>query len=776
MHLFQAYDNILQIVYSTSSEQLAGGGATSTKVKSLLEICAREIGWEIETSIRDWLDQVQNDDGSDLEGEWTMEKMERHLAREANSRRRNSHLSRGDSSSEAEEGESTSRRTSSSSVNNVSGVLDLTRGEQDLESSRIQDEAYETCPSHTYRWILAEHATSIVYNELGDLLEQSDAVPYELVENWFDWCLSYGATSEASRFHSLLISTALRPISLAPTTSTKPSFLPLLLKSPSYLSLLSNLESHLSESTFQDKLFFHPYLSTTIPNTSLSTLGTSEFTRIKSYLEMMIKLARTMIESYLEAYRDQVSSQKSHSCVKDSIEGLEKDTKEIFERVLKLVGAVTGDTALRNATTFSGRKKGKRSLVGTRQGILGGLTRLSVGEGEAELEELRTELGGLRELSKEIERIAVRDRSLDSDTEDEVEEDEIPTICQQLGSIVLYLDLVALLRSSTASTSLCQSSSTTTVTSTFCIPLTSHYISTYLLPSISPNSLLLICDKLDHLPRSRTNLDAEKALLIALGGDGFGLEFGEDFAEEVERRWSRMEKKVEEQDRNPGSRMDRTKQALSAAPSRGPASQNFASSNPQPERKPCRRPRRPRSFDLTSESEVDHSDLDTDVIVVSPSQSPAPRSPPPLPSNSARRFLVVPLAPPARFLDTPISSEPDELALLPPPRRFLVPRVLLDSPPRKPKTKRPRIAVQVPLSPSPPAPLELEEVQSTQSRSSTLPPAHPTERREKVVPLRRKRLECHVRNHSAPTIIFSNLVSKTTRQIQDEDDELMMSF
>ena len=154
MHLFQAYDNILQIVYSTSSEQLAGGGATSTKVKSLLEICAREIGWEIETSIRDWLDQVQNDDGSDLEGEWTMEKMERHLAREANSRRRNSHLSRGDSSSEAEEGESTSRRTSSSSVNNVSGVLDLTRGEQDLESSRIQDEAYETCPSHTYRSVV----------------------------------------------------------------------------------------------------------------------------------------------------------------------------------------------------------------------------------------------------------------------------------------------------------------------------------------------------------------------------------------------------------------------------------------------------------------------------------------------------------------------------------------------------------------------------------------------------------------------------------------------
>ncbi|GAA5946836.1 hypothetical protein JCM3765_002037 [Sporobolomyces pararoseus] len=775
-----AYDNVLQVVYSSSSEQREGGGA-SPEVRSLLEICARQIGWEIETSIRDWLDQVRNDHDSDSEGEWTIEEMELHLNREAHSKTGRNRLKKDYdcSDNEAEEEEPTSRRTSASSFTNMSGVQDLSRGEQDLESSRIQDEAYESCPSHTYRWILAEHATSIVYHELCDLFERSDELPYELVEIWYDWCSSYGANSEASRFHSLLISTALRPIS-QPSSTPKTSFIPLLLKSPSPLSLLSSLESHLSESTFQDKLFFHPYLTTTASNTLISMLGTIELKKIEDYLEMMIKLASTMIGSYLNVYRNETrelhSRSKSSQVGTGLEEGLEKDTREIFERILKLVGAITGDTALRNVTALSSRKKGKRSTMGTRQGILGGLTRLSAGGGVEELEGLRTEVGGLWKLSQEIEKIVARNGSFDSDTEDEADEDKLPTTSQQLGSIVLYLDLVALSRSPTASTSLSQIPSTKTSASTVCIPLSSHYISTYLVPSISPNSLLLVCDKLIHLSESQTVFDTERAILMALGGGGVSSEYGEDFGEEVERRWSGLAKKSEEQQKivKSDSRLDRTKHSLSAGPFRAPSIQNSASSNAQVNRKSSRQT---RSFDLTSESEVDHFDSDSEVIIVSPSQSPEPRSPPLLPSHSARRFLVAPLPPPARFNSGFVSSEPDELAILPPPRRFLASQIR-DSPPRKPKQKRPRMSIQAPLSPSPPAPFEsynFQQVSSVKPRSPDQPPSRKIERREKVAPLR-KRLECHVRTHSAPTVLLQDITSKSTRQEEDEDDELMMSF
>ena len=53
-------------------------------------------------------------------------------------------------------------------------------------------------------WILAEHATCIVYNELVEILEErGDELPHALVEIWFDWCLSYGADSEVRRVLSV---------------------------------------------------------------------------------------------------------------------------------------------------------------------------------------------------------------------------------------------------------------------------------------------------------------------------------------------------------------------------------------------------------------------------------------------------------------------------------------------------------------------------------------------------------------------------------------------
>ncbi|GAA5905593.1 uncharacterized protein JCM6883_005381 [Sporobolomyces salmoneus] len=791
MNLFQAYDNILQVVYSQPRQGQVGG-----KVKSLLEICARDIGWEIEMNVREWLAEEEEleEDG--------MGEMERQINRDITRRRSHHHLSLNESLSESDDDEpSTSRRTSSSStVTRCStNVEEMTKGELELESSRLQDEAYESCPSHTYRWILAEHATSIVHDELSKMSEE---LPYEFVEIWFDWCLSYGATSEASRFHSLLISTSLAPLSssrrsLTTTTSSIPH---LLLKSPNPLSLLEQLESYLSTSTFQDRLFFHHNLvipaslppTPTLLSSSSSTLiggagGKEEWKdqmgRIRGYLEIMLKLAESMIKSYLQVYTSG-NPHYLHHRDREGKGGLKKDTKEIFERILKLLGAITGETALRNLTDLSmgnsSRWKGKKRAMDRTQGggILASLARMR-GNREGELE---AELKGLWEVSKEVETVVAEIDLLDSSESEKEEEEErnVPTISEQLGSIVGFLDLADLVHSTT-SRPLAKSFDNDLSLS---VPLLSHYISTHLLPIIPPASLLLATDSTRQCTISTTSRQVKRAVLMSLRTSresGGQLDLTEELEQEIEKRWRALEAESRENGRPQlSSRVSREEDQAREFRRKRPSPKN---QRPYPRLLP--------SLQCSSDSDVD--DLDT-------------ISPPP-PFVTSRPLSRLPLDRPSSLLQprpsnrpiTTASSEPDELALLPPPRRLLptslTHRRKSSSSPQKQKRKRSRIAVQLPLSPSPDAPSEpTYDDNSSEERSISprtvsppwkeRPAAKKLERLEEQdpAPLKKRRLESHVRTHSAPQKLLRDLdvmsrgVGPENDVEEEEEDELMMSF
>lgn len=152
IHLFQAYDNILQLVYPPVRPG-GGGQRRPGKVTSLVEISAREIGWEIESNIREWLSSGLDENSCDDRN--NVDDVD-HGGSPIGRRRATNHSELDASSSGDEEEEMTCRRTSTASLSmsRGGGVDDMSRGEQDLEASRLQDEAYESCPSHTYRYAL----------------------------------------------------------------------------------------------------------------------------------------------------------------------------------------------------------------------------------------------------------------------------------------------------------------------------------------------------------------------------------------------------------------------------------------------------------------------------------------------------------------------------------------------------------------------------------------------------------------------------------------------
>ncbi|GAA5831577.1 hypothetical protein JCM3766R1_004939 [Sporobolomyces carnicolor] len=789
IHLFQAYDNILQLVYPPVRPGGGGGRRRSGKVTSLVEISAREIGWEIETNIRDWLrsdlDEDSYDDANTVD---VLDKAGSPIWR----RRATNPLELDASSSGDEEEELSSRRTSTASVSmsRGTGVDDMSRGEQDLEASRLQDEAYESCPSHTYRWILAEHATCIVYNELVEILEErGDELPHALIDIWFDWCLSYGADSEASRFHPLLVSTALSPAPLASSHSRRlttkplapPFVLHLLLKSPSPLALLSDLELYLSASTFQDKLFFHPYLS--IPSSTstalLVTISRDPIGRIQAYLRTMIKLARTMVQSYLDVYENEGGERGDRETL---VVGLEKDTNEIFERVLKLVGAVAGDTAIRNIIhgSTSGRWKGKKAAHRPHgQNMLVGLTEFGQ---EREDNRRVVFLDDLRELSraardvKEIVGKSDRSESSDSDDDGRGAALKMPTVSEQLGSIVVFFDLVNALQSLPSPLKVERGFPSLEHDLPFCESLLSHYLSSWLSSSSCPTtSLLSMCD-IVSAPSDLTTTSAlrvEKAILSTLRYTGGGNLFESDEIEqEIETRLMRLEhtlRRYEAAQRPNGTSARREKPTILTM-----SDSESSSGVPAPSRRrPLRCPA--QSFDSTSDS-----DSADDIVILSPPRpAAAVRSPPRRPSRLFPPFF------PLAHSTSAISSEPDELTLLPPPRRFPYSK----SSNRSHSPPRARIPVPVPMSPSPSTPSEHEVEHEPCARVRTLSPTPPPPRRrqhKKVpprdhVPMRIRKLECHVRTHSAPPetlleVIGSKAVRSRRREEEDDEDELMMSF
>ncbi|GAA6017744.1 hypothetical protein JCM11491_001190 [Sporobolomyces phaffii] len=786
LHLFQTYDNILQIVYPLSR----AGGGPSRSVPSLLETCAREIGSQIEATIDEWLEQVKEEEearaGRAPEQEWTTHEMDRYLCRQSREPA-NACDDRDDSSDEGEE--PASRRTSTSSYAASTrgagkGMGDMTRNDQELECGRIQDEHYEACPSHTYRWILAEHATAIVSKELSKLFETepgtagNETLPYEFIEIWNDWCLSYGATSEASRFHALLVATAFLPPSATLSSTScppkhSPSFIALLLRSPTPTALVSSLESHLYQSTFSDRLLFHQYLS--IPIALVQATDSTGSTKIGSYLDMSIRLATSMVKSYLQAYQSGTDGEEVR------IDGVVKETRDIFDRVLKLLGCPAGDAALRGTIgrgSNSAKKRGKR-VLGGRQGPLGILARLGRGD-------LTEGLRGLCEVAAAVEGLNDDRCSTmsDSSDDDKEEEDKLPAVSAQLGSIGIFLQLAKLVDNDTPSYGSCTSS---TLRDMHDLPastaLISHYVSTHLLSSTSASSLLSAYDTLDRVTGGNNtaghpSLPIRRAILMALRGGGPGHE-DEALDSEVETRWARLHHETEAMKRSSRD---------SKASTREPNSRTFDRRRPtthQVEVKSTTRFRSPRrSLSFDSSASPSGCASDSDIEIVSPPPARTTRLPPlPPPRQGGRSSCPAPslFRIPSRHDTSYISSEPDELALLPFPRRLAPPAKA--PPPKKRRITPPPVVVQAPLSPSPaPSSLEVSSEGRATSRSSSPPPPPAKSRRLSsiqpkkraiVVPARKRKLDTFVRTHSAPSILFS---TNTIGGDDDDDDELAMSF
>ncbi|GAA5939776.1 uncharacterized protein JCM15063_005283 [Sporobolomyces koalae] len=271
-------------------------------------------------------------------------------------------------------------------------VEDYSQGELELERSLVQDECYQACPPHTYHWILAEHATTILVDEFDSV-----EAPLELVQLVFDLCLSVNASGEASRFHRLLISTSLAPSraslsKVRPTSSSSAtSFVSLLEQTRDPYSLLSELEHVLSYSTFSDKLFFHPYLST--HHHRLDSVRSIE--RLEQYLELMVRIGTGMVKSCIGVYEAELAAEGLGESTR---QGLDKDTRQVCDRIMRLLGIDSNEKVT-----------------------------------DLPLEGLRRELQGLYRLARTVEEFG-----------DEPPDPEQEAMSEQIGTIMIMLDLVNL--------------------------------------------------------------------------------------------------------------------------------------------------------------------------------------------------------------------------------------------------------------------------------------------------------------------------------------------
>ncbi|GAA6061552.1 hypothetical protein JCM10212_001084 [Sporobolomyces blumeae] len=294
-----SYRNILKVVYSTKGKGKARDGGQA--LESLVEVAARQVGAAIEDNVRIWTERGRSVNRDAEEGE--------------------SEHGHGEQSGD----EASREESDSESVDDA--TTDRSRGDQEFEETKVQDEWYEGCPEYTYPWILSEHATSILVDALTDVCElrrptmnrDGPIVPFAFVETLFDMCLSFAASSEASRFHALLIGLALSsPTTAHPARSLRPKsagspflhtppepspLITILARTSSPNHLLSQLETHLLGSSFASRSFFHPFLDPTLDR----ALDDDEFPpvsadRLALYVSLMTSLSTTILTSIRDAY------------------------------------------------------------------------------------------------------------------------------------------------------------------------------------------------------------------------------------------------------------------------------------------------------------------------------------------------------------------------------------------------------------------------------------------------------------------------------------------
>ncbi|GAA5866202.1 hypothetical protein JCM1840_005111 [Sporobolomyces johnsonii] len=642
LHLLRAFENVLEAVY-------AGRRSRGRAVPSLMETCARGIGAEIEENARLWLGGGEREDGPD---ELRMED-DRDWAQDP--------ISQAVGGGEDPDSSMSSDEASAM----VEPTPERTRDEQDQERTKVQDEWYEACPPYCARWILAEHATSIVLEGL-----EAAEVPYGLVECAFDVCLTWGAASEAARFHPLLLSLALYS-----PPSASASLIPLLRRTPSPLSLLGSLHATLLTSSFADRLFFHPSLTL-----SSSFTAHHDPERRIGLVETLLEVAALMVRSIVSSLEDEHEGERD-------VEGARKLVNEVLDRVLRQIGAPSAAAAAK----VVGKGKGKGPV---RRGVLGTLL-------DSEEEGIVQGLWEVWRAARGLEELCGEEEERRDEMEEDEEEQELSQLAQ-LASIVALLDVARLTRSAhppaverlvAVAPSLSSSYLTAVVSS--------HLLAD---SAYSPEALLGACEGLDGV---------EEAVLRALlskenGGGEVGrrlraieerlrgeqeVECGREVDHDPGRdEYDESSSLVLRQRKRPNSVASTVAGSASSRPlSRATSSSSSTDSLTSSRRSPHRtsRPPRPRlRLPSSSPSEVSDDHQDAEIVVFSPSPSVSPSPSPPLPPSSASLPLPLPRVHSSR----PISSEGhDELDLL--PRR--------PSKPRK-RTTRPSPLPQAEAPPSPP--------------------------------------------------------------------------
>ncbi|BGO98039.1 Proteophosphoglycan ppg4 [Rhodotorula toruloides] len=267
--------------------------SSAFRLSSLAESSAREVGWAIEENVRGWL--VENG----------------MVSPEPSS---DSSSDNGSSASDESDGESPG--PTSVGMDRAEGV---SAQEAEMQASRLVDEWYEACPTYTWRWILAEHATSILVTEL-----QGAEAQYGIWETILGVCVERGAYSEATRLHRPLVQSA---FGLTPTTATSTTnILDVLRLTPSPRALLhSALLSTLLSSAFEDRYFFHSFL-----NLSPSKLGTASEVAIE-VLSVLGEVAGKMVSTLQELRDDEEEDEED--------EGLREMVDEVLARMAKQVKA-----------------------------------------------------------------------------------------------------------------------------------------------------------------------------------------------------------------------------------------------------------------------------------------------------------------------------------------------------------------------------------------------------------------------------------------------------
>ncbi|GAA5840699.1 hypothetical protein JCM11251_004185 [Rhodosporidiobolus azoricus] len=256
--VLKAYQNLL-LACAAPPHFGEGESRGRMDVPSLAEVAAKEVGWAVEEEVEAALavdGEAEASSSSSSSG-----RRSRRLSPEMQVM---GHTQEDEEEEVSEEGEDEGKGR----------YGQRGKAEWESEHQKLVEQWYESVPEYARRWLLSSHATSLLLRTLSspsaadeDLDEANPLVPYSFLELCFEICLSAGASSEAIRYHSPLLLSALRLKSppspcLAAAPSQASTLLPLLRRSPSPLHLLHHiLLPLLLSSSFSERLFYHPFLS-----------------------------------------------------------------------------------------------------------------------------------------------------------------------------------------------------------------------------------------------------------------------------------------------------------------------------------------------------------------------------------------------------------------------------------------------------------------------------------------------------------------------------------